>query len=127
MQFSLFMDKYPVFSKKLNKDSCSYQSVDEIIAKLRQQVDASPLAVFIAEFDHYAHTSSLEGGEIAADIRAAKSLVFCFGIKLPSPLAMAPRPRSFGVCELDDHFEIAFMEPPNPQMSKTMQDWVAQL
>ena len=70
---------------------------------------------------------ALPDGEIAANIRAAKHLVFCFGLKLPNPLAMAPRPRSIGVCELDDRFSVVFLEAPNPAMNVTMQEWVREL
>ncbi len=127
MQFSLFMDKYPTFSLDINKAETKFTSVDEIIAQLEQKVAADPIGVNIAVFDHFAHTTSLAGHEIDPDIKAAKNLIFCFGIKLPSPLAMAPRPRSFGVCELSDRFVVSFMEPPNPQMNELMKNWCNEL
>lgn len=127
MQFSNFMDTYPIFTLTLAKEGSRFASVDEIIAELKEKVSADPVACFIAEFDHYAHTSSLPSGEVAEGISAAKSLIFCFGIKLPSPQAMAPRPRSFGVCELTDSFVITFMQAPNPQMNEVMQQWVNEL
>lgn len=40
---------------------------------------------------------------------------------------MGPRPRSIGVCELDDSFAISFLEAPNPVMHQIMLDWVADL
>ncbi|QEA40590.1 hypothetical protein FGL86_16890 [Pistricoccus aurantiacus] len=127
MQHTLFMDKYPTQHLDLLKAETSFKSVDEIIAFFRSKVEADPRACLIAEFDHYAHTRSLPEGEIAENIRAAKHLVFCFGLKLPNPLAMAPRPRSMGVCELDDRFVIAFLEAPNPAMNETMGEWVKAL
>lgn len=127
MQFTEFMDKYPVYSQEIQKSDSKFTSVDDILAVLESKVDASPVAKKIALFDHYAHTTSLADGEVAENIRAAKMLVFCFGIKLPNPLAMAPRPRSIGVCELDDRFVISFMEAPNPQMNDTIKQWVADL
>lgn len=127
MQFSRFMDKYPVFSQKLCKSWTRFTSVDEILDVLAARIEANPLACQIARFDHHAHTSSLPEGEIADNIRAAKHIVFCFGIKLPNPQAMAVRPRSIGVTELDDSFVVAFMEAPNPQMHEVMQEWVADL
>src|SRR5690554_778686 len=127
MQFTQFMDKYPVFSLELLKSQTRFTSVDEILAVLEARVEASPVACKIALFDHYAHTSALPEGEIADDILAAKHLVFCFGIKLPTPLAMAVRPRSIGVTELNDRFVVSFMEAPNPQMNDTLKQWVTAL
>lgn len=121
------MDKYPTHHLNILKSETKYTSVDDIISFFRSKVDADPRACFIADFDHYAHTSSLPEGEIAEGIRAAKHLIFCFGLKLPNPIAMAPRPRSIGVCELDDHFAISFLEAPNPVMHKVMLEWVAEL
>jgi len=127
MQYTHFMDKYPTYCKEIAKSAISYNSVDEIIAFFREKVETHPMACFIGEFDHYAHTQSLPEGEIADNIRAAKHLVFCFGIKLPTPVAMAVRPRSIGVCELDDSFHISFLEAPNPMMHKVMLEWVVEL
>lgn len=127
MQFTRFMDTYPVFSLELPKNRTRFTSVDDILAELEAKVEACPVATRIARFDHFAHTRSLPDGEIADDIRAAKHLVFCFGVKLPTPLAMAVRPRSIGVTELDDRFVVAFMEAPNPQMNETLKQWVAEL
>ncbi|MGI6408140.1 MAG: DUF6858 family protein [Thiopseudomonas sp.] len=127
MQFTQFMDKYPVLSLELLKSQTRFTSVDEILAVLEARVEASPVACKIALFDHYAHTSALPEGEIADDILAAKHLVFCFGIKLPTPLAMAVRPRSIGVTELNDRFVVSFMEAPNPQMNETLKQWVTAL
>ena len=127
MQFTQFMDKYPVLSLELLKSQTRFTSVDEILAVLEARVEASPVACKIALFDHYAHTSALPEGEIADDILAAKHLVFCFGIKLPTPLAMAVRPSSIGVTELNDRFVVSFMEAPNPQMNDTLKQWVTAL
>ena len=127
MQYTHFMDKYPTHHLNILKSETKYTSVDDIISFFRSKVDADPRACFIADFDHYAHTSSLPEGEIAEGIKAAKHLIFCFGLKLPNPIAMAPRPRSIGVCELDDHFAISFLEAPNPVMHKVMLEWVAEL
>ncbi|MFD2189395.1 DUF6858 family protein [Pistricoccus aurantiacus] len=127
MQHTLFMDKYPTRHLDLPKAETRFASVGEIIGFFRGKVEADPRACLIAEFDHYAHTRSLPEGEIAENIRAAKHLVFCFGLKLPNPLAMAPRPRSIGVCELEDRFVIAFLEAPNPAMNETMGEWVKAL
>lgn len=127
MQYTHFMNKYPTHHLDILKADTSCTSVDEIIIFFREKVDTNPRACFIAEFDHYAHTRSLPEGEIAEGISAAKHLIFCFGLKLPNPIAMAPRPRSIGVCELEDRFSISFLEAPNPVMHTVMLEWVAEL
>lgn len=127
MQYTHFMDKYPTHHVDLLKADTRLASMDEIMGYFRDKVEADPRACMIAEFDHYAHTTSLPEGEVAADIRAAKHLVFCFGLKLPNALAMAPRPRSIGVTEYDDRFVIAFLQAPNPMMNGVMLEWVGSL
>lgn len=127
MQFTQFMDKYPVFSLEIAKEATQFTNVDEIIAALEAKVKADPIAAYIGKFDHYAHTKALPEGEVANNILAAKHLIFCFGIKLPNPLAMAARPRSIGVVEMDDSFVISFMEAPNPQMTEKLKLWIKEL
>ncbi|HHX35967.1 MAG TPA: hypothetical protein GX719_11935 [Gammaproteobacteria bacterium] len=127
MQYTHFMDKYPTHHLDIPKSATTCTSVDDIITFFRNKVEIDQRTCVIAEFDHYAHTKSLADGEIAENIHAAKHLVFCFGIKLPNPLAMAVRPRSIGVCEMDDSFAVSFMEAPNPMMHEVMLSWVAEL
>lgn len=127
MHYALFMDQYPVYTLELAKSDCNFTSVDDIITELDQKLATDPNASKIGIFDHFAHTRSIADGEIAANILAAKLLIFCFGLKLPSPQAMAPRPRSFGVCELPDRFVVTFMKAPNPAMDATMQRWAQEL
>ncbi|HHX35700.1 MAG TPA: hypothetical protein GX719_10555 [Gammaproteobacteria bacterium] len=127
MQYTHFMDKYPTHHVDILKSATTCTSVDDMLAFFRNKVETDPRACMIGEFDHYAHTKSLEGGEVAENIHAAKHLVFCFGIKLPNPIAMAARPRSIGVCEMDDCFTVSFLEAPNPMMHQVMLDWVAEL
>ncbi len=127
MKQHVFQEKYPVFELCLLKSETTKRNADEIIAALREKVEAHPKAHFIALFDHYAHTASLPDGEIAADIRDAKHIVFCFGFKLPNAGVMAVRPRSIGVTEYDDRFIINFMEPPMPMATEAMESWVKAL
>ncbi len=118
------MEKYPVFSIEIAKEETSCQSIDEIIAYIKSQIEMHPIAVYIGVFDHYAHTSSLEVGEIAANIRGAKNLICCFGKVLPKPEVMAVRPRSIGIADMGDTFMINFMEAPNPDANAAMEKWV---
>ncbi len=118
------MEKYPVFTIEISKNETTYKNVDEVIAYLKQQIEAHPIAVYIGIFDHYAHTSSLEVGEIAEDIKDAKNLICCFGKALPKPEMMAVRPRSFGIADMGERFVVSFMEAPNPEANGAMEKWV---
>jgi hypothetical protein len=108
----------------LLKGEARFQSVDEIVGYLKSHIEAHPMSRFIAIFDHYAHTASLPEGVIAPDILGAKNVVFCFGLTLPDPEALALRPRSVGVCELADRFVITFLEPPMPVANTMIEEWV---
>ena len=118
------MEKYPVFTIEITKEETTYVNVDEVIAYLKSQIDAHPVAVYIGVFDHYAHTSSLDVGEIAENIKDAKNLICCFGKALPKPEVMAVRPRAFGVADMGESFVISFMEAPNPDANAAMVNWV---
>jgi len=124
---TIFKEKYPVYSLTIAKDTTTFTNVDAIIEALKAKVDAHPVARFIAIFDHYAHTSALAEGSIAEEIKDAKNLIFCFGKELPTSKILAVRPRSIGVCELENAFAIDFMEAPNEQLQKTLQEWVTSL
>ena len=118
------MEKYPVLTYTVNKEETTFKSVDEILEFLNSKITEHPIATFIAIFDHYSHTKSLEVGEISEDIKDAKNIVFCFGKALPKSQVMAVRPRSIGVAELSDCFEISFLEAPNPDANNAMENWV---
>lgn len=118
------LEKYPVFTLEINKNETSYQNVDAILAYLKAQIEAHPIAVYIGEFDHYSHTSSLSEGKIAEEIVDAKNIICCFGKVLPKPEVLAVRPRSIGVAELADSFVVSFMEAPNPEANAAMEKWV---
>ncbi|MBB4287397.1 DUF6858 family protein [Roseospira goensis] len=120
-QYTL-QEKYPVYHMELPFAETSMRSVDDIVAYYRTRIDEDVKAAFISVFDHYAHTKTI-GGEIAPAIRAAKNIVFCFGVKLPGPDVLAVRPRSIGVAELDDRFEITFLEAPMPVANTAMEMW----
>ena len=123
MTKTILMDKYPIFSLEVNKDETTFTTVDEIINYLKGLVDSHPVAKYIAIFDHYEHTSSMEDGVIADDIKDAKNLIFCFGKQLPSTKILAVRPRSIGVCELENSFVIDFLEVPNEQLHVVTEGW----
>ena len=127
MKQKIFKEKYHIFELEYQKDEIKYKNVDEIITALQVKIDAHPVLAFIAIFDQYKHTSSLEGSEINPNIKAAKNIVFCFGKELPTPEVLAVRPRSIGVCEMQDSFILNFLEAPNEMANKTMEDFVKSL
>ncbi len=122
MKQSLLMEKYPTFDLQIGKDETSLTSVDEILAALKVNIDAHPKVAYIGIFDHLSHTKSIDG-DIAPEIKDAKNILFCFGVKLPNPRVLAVRPRSIGVTDMGDHFHISFMEPPMPMATDAMEEW----
>ena len=125
MKRSLSHEKVPICTVEIGKDETSLGHIDEVIEHLKRCVEAEPLARFIAIYDHYAHTRSLPGGTVCEGILAAKNLIFCFGITLPSAETMALRPRAIGVCELADRFVLSFTEPPMPVANLAIEKWTA--
>ena len=127
MNQKTFKEKYHIFEIEYKKDEIKYNTVDEIISVLTKKIENHPVISFIAVFDQYKHTSSLEGGEVNPAIKAAKNVVFCFGKELPTPEVLAVRPRSIGVCEMNDKFVVNFLEAPNDMANKTMEEFVKSL
>jgi hypothetical protein len=120
---TLLQEKYPIYSLELGRNETSFGSVDEIADYFKQRIADHRSACFIAEFDHYAHTKSLPEGSIGEDIRAAKNIIFCFGIALPDPHVLAVRPRSIGLAETATGFLVTFMEAPMPVANTAMEEW----
>ena len=118
------LEKYPVYSMEIRKNETTYKSVDEILAYLKNKIETHPIAAYIGEFDHYAHTSCLEEGQISDAIKNAKNIICCFGKVLPKPEVLAVRPRSIGVAEMADSFVVSFLEAPNPDANAAMESWV---
>ncbi|WP_428544719.1 DUF6858 family protein [Profundibacter sp.] len=122
MKQSLLMEKYPTFDLQIGKDETSLTSVDDILAALKVNIDAHPKVAYIGIFDHLSHTKTIDG-DVAPEIKDAKNILFCFGVKLPNPRVLAVRPRSIGVTDMGDHFHISFMEPPMPMATDAMEEW----
>lgn len=127
MKQKIFKDKYSIFEIEYKKSEVEFKSVDEIINALKIKIDAHPIIGFIAIFDQYAHTSSLKDGEVNPSIKAAKNIIFCFGKELPTPEVLAVRPRSIGVCELEDSYVINYLEAPNETANETMESFIKEL
>ena len=122
MKKTIFMDKYPVYTLEILKNETTLKNVNEILAYYKAKIDEHKIATFIALFDHFSHTKSLEG-EINPDIKDAKNIVFCFGAALPNTKILAARPRSIGVAELENSFAIEFIEAPNEKLHDVMEAW----
>ena len=122
MKKTVFMDKYPVYSLSLNKSEVKYTHVLEIVNYFKVKIDAHPVAKFIAVFDHYAHTTAMNG-EIMNGLKDAQNIIFCFGSAIPNTKILAVRPRSIGICELEDSFIIEFIEAPKEDMHLLMETW----
>ncbi|MEW6165763.1 MAG: DUF6858 family protein [Pseudomonadota bacterium] len=122
MKQMLLQEKYPVFVLEIGKQETRCASVDDIVARLKAKITADARVAWIAEFDHYAHTQKV-GGTIAPEIKAAKNLVFCFGLQLPNPQVLAVRPRSIGIADCGDKFVIDFMEAPMQPANDAMEAW----
>ena len=118
---------YPVFVLELNRNETDFDSLDAIIDHLTKQIEDSEMGRLIGVFDHYRHTQRLRLGQIDTNILAAKNILFCFGLSLPEPSALALRPRSLGVAETSTGFVISFMEAPMPVVNQAMENWVMAL
>jgi hypothetical protein len=127
MKRSVSHENLAVCTVEIGKAETRCRHIDEVIDYLRGCIEAEPLAQFIAVYDHYAHTLSLPGGWVAEGIVAAKNVVFCCGITLPSPESMALRPQAIGVCELADRFVLSFTEAPMPVANLAMENWAMSL
>jgi hypothetical protein len=127
MKQMILQEKYPVFVLDIYKNETHYKTTDEIINFFKEKIDSHPVCRYIGEFDHYNHTKNLENGEIAEDIKDCKIIMFCFGNKLPNGKIAAVRPRSIGVTEYEDKFEIAFLEAPALIANEVMEGWVKEL
>ncbi|MEZ4693100.1 MAG: hypothetical protein R2837_03665 [Aliarcobacter sp.] len=127
MRKKIFKEKYHIFEIEYKKNELAFTNINEIITALQIKIDAHPVLAFIAIFDQYKHTSSLEGSEINPNIKSAKNIIFCFGKELPNPEVLAVRPRSIGVCETEDSFILNFLEAPNDMANKTMEEFVKSL
>lgn len=126
MKKTMFMDKYPVYTLRLEKDEVAQKSVDEIIEYFKEKIDSHKIAKFIAIFDHYSHTKEI-GGDIEEGMLDAKNIVFCFGPAIPNSKILAARPRSIGVCEYDEYFMVEFVEAPKEEMHSLMESWAKNL
>jgi len=122
MKKTILMDKYPVYSLRLEESEVKQKNVPEIIEYFKEKIENHKIAKFIAVFDHYSHTKGL-GGPIMEGMLDAQNVIFCFGPALPNTKILAARPRSVGICEFDNHFIIDFLEAPKEELHALMESW----
>ena len=122
MKKTMFMDKYPVYTLRLEKKEVTYKNVPEIVAYFKQKIENHKIAKFIAVFDHYTHTAALNG-PILEGLKDAQNVIFCFGAAIPNTKILAARPRSIGICEFDDYFVVEFIEAPKEELHALMETW----
>lgn len=123
MKQTLLHETYPVFTLEVGKYETTFKTVDEILDFLKEKIEDHRAATYIATFDHYAHTKSLEEGRVDKSILDAKNIVFCFGFTIPNPQVLGLRPRSIGVAEMEECFVVSFMEAPMPVANVVMETW----
>lgn len=127
MRQTVSQETHPLFCLEIDRFETGFGSVDEILSFFRERIEESPFARFIAIFDHYGHTKSLPIGQVDQGILAAKNILFCFGICLTDPLALAVRPNSIGVAETRKGFLVTFLEAPMPIANSAMEEWARAL
>jgi hypothetical protein len=118
---------YPIQVAEIPKEECRFETVDAIIAYLKETIEEHPVAIYLGVFDHYAHTTSFADHTIHDAILGATLVMFCFGKDLPSSEIPAVRPRSISVVEEKERFVVSFLDAPNPQAHETMVKWVKSL
>jgi hypothetical protein len=123
MEKILLKDIYPVFVESIAKSETDFKNVDDIVSYYKELIDAHPITSFIAIFDNYTHTSNLKEHVIAANIKDAKNIIYCYGKSLDKIEVTGIRPRSFGIVETDYDFVISFMEAPDPIANNEMIEW----
>ncbi|MCU7932748.1 MAG: hypothetical protein KZQ90_18275 [Candidatus Thiodiazotropha sp. (ex Codakia rugifera)] len=113
----------PVFSIEMDISECRFNTIEEIVAFIEEQVQTHKAAKYIATFNHMKHTCELPEGKIADEIVAAYNIVFCFGFTLQDPEQLATRPRSIGICQSDSLITLSFVEAPMPVANALMEQW----
>lgn len=127
MKQILFKEKYPIYTIEIAKDETTMNSVDAIIEFLKNKIDNHSIAKFIAIFDHMSHTKSFEDSVIVDGLIDAKNIIFCFGKEIPTSKILAVRPRSIGICEFKNHFEINLLEVPNENLHILTESWIKEI
>jgi hypothetical protein len=117
------LGQYHIQTMEFPKAEAKFANADEMVMNIKEQVEAHPVARYIATFDHYGHTAALPQHNIADDIVDVKMAIFCFGPDLSMPQLAGVRPRSISVVEHNDKYTVTFMNAPAPMIQDTMTAW----
>ena len=117
------MDKYPVYTKEISKTNTKIKNTDEFISVLKEKIDSDKMVKYITTFDHFEYTKNL-WWEIMEWMIDWKILIFCFGHKIPNPLALALRPRNIAIAEFKDKFVVSFLEAPKQKANDKIISWI---
>ncbi len=127
MKKTVIAETYLINTKEIAKEKTDFTSVEAIEKFLIEKIEAHPIATYIASFDHYAHTNSLENGMIPPSIKAVKNVLCCFGMAIPNAVFMGVKPMSIAVVETDTAFVMSFEEAPAPSAQKAMENWIDEI
>jgi hypothetical protein len=127
MDKTILLEKYPVYSQVIDKNDTECKDIDDVMTRLKEKIEAHPIATYIGDFDHYAYVAQQPEGKIADEIKANKHTLFCVANAIPNPLIAAARPRAISVTELVDKFVISYLEAPVETANQLMADWVGSL
>jgi len=103
---------YPVYVEEVAKTNTDCLSTNDVVARLRANVEPVAGATLIGVFDHQSHVAAHPEGQIAPEIKTSKHVIFCLSNAIPNPLIAAVRPRAISVVELEERFVISFLEAP---------------
>ncbi len=123
----LQLDKYPVFVEEIATTDTDCTTVDDIVARLRDRVQAHPGASEIAVCDHLAHVKAQSEGKVAEGIRGSEHLIFCLSNAIPNALIAAVKPRAVSMVETDDRFVLSWLEAPMEGPNQVIAGWVEAL
>lgn len=116
--------EYPIFKTEIMKTDTEFNTMEKMCDEITRIIKSDPKLTWLCDFDHMKHTIDVVKGPVREDIKAARCLVFCFGISIPNPLVLAARPRSFGVVDVGDKFIISFLAAPREGTNETMTAWI---
>jgi hypothetical protein len=126
MKKMLFKEKYPIYTLEIFKNEIKHKNIDDVIGFLKSKIGAHPVGVFIAIFDHMAHSKAFNGETVEGMINA-RNIIFCIGKNIPSSKVMSLKPRSIGISEFEDKFEFGMLEVPNEENQATIESWIKEL